>query len=215
MGATSDRGVVAPRLRVLPSPSTLQCRGRAPWLADTSSAANTHQAGCGPSDLRKRHLFATRERRSTPGLWQEQRSCQPLRGKVYVEQNRRIERAPGGSAKLRREGLSERRGLVEHQARSHLRVGSGLQFLQLALEQVFGVLRITSCKWSQSDGSTALWDDHEVKPNHQEGLHRDVVDVSKGNGCGSSLTRDLGANELDTVPEDPQTLVAYGRYLPC
>ena len=94
-------------------------------------------------------------------------------------------------------------------------VGLGLQFRQLALDQVFGVLRITSCKWSQSDGSTTLWDDHEVEPHHQEGLHRDVVDVSKGDGCRSSLTRDLGANELDSVPEDPQTLVAYGRYLPC
>jgi hypothetical protein len=90
-------------------------------------------------------------------------------------------------------------------------VGSGLQFLYLAIDQFFCVLRITSGEWSQSDGSTTLWDDHKVEPHHQEGLHRDVVDVGKGNGCHSSLTRVLGANELDTVPEDPQTLVAYGR----
>jgi hypothetical protein len=85
------------------------------------------------------------------------------------------------------------------------------QLLHLAIDQFFCVLRITSGEWSQSDGSTTLWDDHKIEPHHQEGLHRDVVDVGKGNGCRSSLTRDLGANELDTVPEDPQTLVAYGR----
>jgi hypothetical protein len=89
--------------------------------------------------------------------------------------------------------------------------GSGLQFLQLALDQVFGVLCITPGKWSQPDGSTALGDDHEVEPHHQEALHRDVVDVTKWNDCRTGLTRDLGANELDTVPEDPQTLIAYGR----
>ena len=52
-----------------------------------------------------------------------------------------------------------------------------------------------------------------ARSNHaiRKGFARDVVDLGKGNGCRSSLTRDLGANELDTVPEDPQTLVAYGR----
>lgn len=100
---------------------------------------------------------------------------------------------------------------LERQARRHPRVGSGLQFLHLAIDQFFCVLRITSGEWSQSDGHTTLGDDHEVKPHHQEGLHGDVVDVSKGNGCRSSLTRDLGTHELDTIAEDPQTLVAYGR----
>jgi len=54
------------------------------------------------------------------------------------------------------------------------RSGSGLQFLQLALDQVFGVLRITLGKWSQCDGSTTLWDDHEVKPHHQEALRTEI-----------------------------------------
>jgi hypothetical protein len=120
----------------------------------------------------------------------------------------------GRQAKFRRERCWKD-GTRRAPGPKHLRVGSGLQFLQLALDQVFGVLRITSCKWSQPDGSTTLWDDHEVKPRHQETLHRDVVDVSKRDDCRSSLTRDLGANELDTVAEDPQTLVPYGRYLPC
>jgi hypothetical protein len=40
------------------------------------------------------------------------------------------------------------------------RVGSGPQFLQLALDQVFGVFCITLGKWSQSDSRTTLWDDH-------------------------------------------------------
>jgi hypothetical protein len=43
-------------------------------------------------------------------------------------------------------------------------VGSGLQLLQLAIDQVFGVLSITLGKRSQSDGGTAPWDDNQVKP---------------------------------------------------
>jgi hypothetical protein len=42
----------------------------------------------------------------------------------------------------------------------------GLQFLQLTLNQVFGVLRIILAKWPQSNGGTILRDDQKVRQHH-------------------------------------------------
>jgi hypothetical protein len=90
-------------------------------------------------------------------------------------------------------------------------------FLQLglALDQVLGVLCIAVAQRPQPDGGTMLRDDQEVGRHQQVTLNRDVVDVGKGDGGRSSLTYDFGVNELDTVVEYPQTLVAYGRRIPC
>jgi hypothetical protein len=71
---------------------------------------------------------------------------------------------------------------------ARLGIDSGLQFLQLALDQVLGVLRIGGAKGSQSDGGTTLWDDHEISPHQRVAFHRDVVDIRKRNRCRSSST---------------------------
>jgi hypothetical protein len=88
-----------------------------------------------------------------------------------------------------------RRGRPEPIAR--LGIDSGLQFLQLALDQALGVLRIGWAKGSQSDGGTTLWDDHEISPHQRVAFHRDVVDIRKRNRNRSSssdsrLTSDGG-----------------------
>jgi hypothetical protein len=90
-----------------------------------------------------------------------------------------------------------------------LGIASGLQFLQLALDQAFGVLRIGGGQWSQSDGGATLWDDHEIGPHQCVAFHGHVVDIRKRNRNRSSLANDFRVNELDTVVVDSQTLIAY------
>jgi hypothetical protein len=60
---------------------------------------------------------------------------------------------------------------------------SGVRFLQLARDQVLGMLCIAGAKWSQSDRSTTFWDDHKVRPHQEVGLHGDIIDVGQRNGC--------------------------------
>jgi hypothetical protein len=94
-------------------------------------------------------------------------------------------------------------------AGSFLGIASGLQFLQLALDQAFGVLRIGGAQWSQSDGGATFWDDHEISPNQRVTFHRHVVNIRKRNRYRSSLANDFRVDELDTVFVDSQTLITY------
>jgi hypothetical protein len=50
-------------------------------------------------------------------------------------------------------------------------IRSGLQLIQLALDQVLGMLRITGAKWFHSDRGTTFRDDDEVRPHQEVGLH--------------------------------------------
>jgi hypothetical protein len=86
---------------------------------------------------------------------------------------------------------------------------SGLQFLQLALDQAFGVLRIGGAQWSQSDGGATFWDDHEISPHQRVAFHRHVINIRKRNRYRSSLANDFRVDELDTVFVDSQTLITY------
>lgn len=81
----------------------------------------------------------------------------------------------GGMADATDDGdRNQRMGCTRRDPNSHycssghgrnLHFGSGLQFPQLTFDQVFDVPCITLDKWSQSDGGTTLWDNHEVRPH--------------------------------------------------
>src|SRR3954467_6916562 len=83
------------------------------------------------------------------------------------------------------------------------------KFLQLSLDQVFGVLCISPGESSQNDGSTALWGRSRGRTT-PSGSASPRCSRCQQVGCLSYGPHSviLGRTSLATVPEDPQTLIA-------